>query len=91
MSKHHPLIFSINAKNLFKENGHHHTKEVAFFEWFETPLNYKTPADHRRKQKKEEAKKEAYLHLEPTGKVSQIIMFGILGACVIGLYTLVLI
>ena len=87
MSRHHTPIFSNTAKQVFQENGHHYTKEVIFFEWFETPINYESPKQKRRRS---EAVHEAKPPLPPTGPVAQMVMGGILGACVIGLFVLVL-
>ncbi len=85
--RHHTPIFSNYAKHIFNGNGHHYTKEVIFFEWFETPVNYET-SKKRRHRKEEEARREALQHPKPTGPMAQAIMIGLIGACVIGLFVL---
>ncbi len=85
MSRHHTPIFSNAAKQAFRENSHHYTKEVIFFEWMETPINYESPKQKRRREKTGSMVKEP---LEPTGPIAQAIMGGILGACIIGAFVL---
>ena len=89
MPNSHKPIFSDTAKYLYEENGHQMTKEARFFEWFETPINYKTKKRrHKREQMEEERSNRT--HLPPSGPIAQKIMLSIALACSIGLFVLVL-